>query len=147
MKLGMRRRVLRIALHYILGVGAILGLGCTLQLKLGEGPPEQETGPLPLLPDPGDGLEDDISLDAAQQARKEEADRYTAEVIYKGGTIVASLLLPSGEVVDLIDRNTVPGLPHALPTLPVGPEALVLPPGVEYGLLELLAERLGMQRF
>lgn len=111
-----------------------MGLGCTIRLEVGSEPHNMVTDEVPVLPDPsGEG----VGLDAVQQVRKEEVDRYTAEVIYKGGTVVASLPLPSGDVIDLVDRNTLPTLPYALPALPFGPEAFVLPEGVSFGLTEL----------
>ncbi len=113
-----------------------IGSGCTIRIDVGGeakgGPP----GAGPLLPDPVGDLGDGAILDAAQQGRKEDTERYTAEVIYKGGTIVKSVQLPSGEVLDFIDRNTLPAFPYTLPTLPFGPEDFVLPEGISHGLSE-----------
>lgn len=98
-----------------------------------------ETGPSKpsLLPDPIEGPMDEPVLDDAQQARKEEAERYTAEVIYQGGEILTTIQLPSGDILDFINRDTLPALPNAIPSLPFSPADLVLPPGVEFGLTEL----------
>ena len=90
-----------------------------------------------VLPDPKDGPVDEPPLDEAQQARKEEAERYVLEVIYQGGTILETIKLPSGDILDFIDRGTLPALPYELPPLPFSPEDLALPPGVELGFSEL----------
>jgi Neprosin len=66
----------------------------------------------------------------AQRARKDEADQYIAQVIYKGAPVLQSLKLASGEVVDGLDRSVLPALPYALPSLPSGPAGVMLPPGV-----------------
>jgi hypothetical protein len=86
-----------------------------------------------VLPDPKDGPLDEPPLDEAQQARKEETERYTREVVYKGGEILEAFQLPSGDVLDFIKRDTV----LELPSLPFTEEDLALPPGVERGLTEL----------
>jgi hypothetical protein len=76
-------------------------------------------------------------LNEAQQAKKDEVAKYIMEVVYQGGHILGSFQLPSGDVLDFIDRGTLAPLPYALPPLPFTPEDLVLPPGVELGLSEL----------
>lgn len=114
-----------------LGLG--VGAGCTIEIGSLKDMGENATA----VPGSSEAVPEQPPLDAVQQARKEEADRYTVEVIYKGGTVLASLPLPSGDVIDLVDRNTLPGLPYSLPPLPVGPEAFVLPEGVSFGLTEL----------
>lgn len=58
-------------------------------------------------------------------------------MIYKGAEILASYQLPSGDILDFINRDTLPALPYEIPPLPFGPEDLTLPPGVEFGLTEL----------
>jgi hypothetical protein len=63
-------------------------------------------------------------LDEAQQARQEEADRYVAEMIYKGATVTATIRLPSGDIVDGIARATLSALSGPIPSLP---ETLELP--------------------
>ena len=130
----MARRQLKYASVLLL---VVAGSGCKIRIEAGA---ETQGGPpaaAPALPEPvGDPL-DEAGLDAAQQARKEEAEQYTATVIYKGGTIVASVALPSGDVLDFVDRGTLPGMPYAIPALPFGNEAFVLPLGLEIGLSEL----------
>ncbi len=79
--------------------------------------------------------EDEPALDDAHQARKAEVDRYIIEVIYHGAKIVDTVQLPSGDVVDFLDRDTLPATPE-LPELPFSLD-LTVPPGVELGLSEL----------
>ena len=50
----------------------------------------------------------DPGLIGTQQARKDEADQYIAQVIYKGGSVIQSLQLASGDVVDGLDRSVFP---------------------------------------
>ena len=57
-----------------------------------------------------------------------------AEVIYKGATITQTIQLPSGDIVDGLDRATLPALTVEIPPLPWSPQDLALPPGVELGL-------------
>jgi hypothetical protein len=115
----------------------VVGSGCTITIgpydDTGEGAPRGTS----VLPDPVEGPVDEPLLDEAQRARKEEADRYIAQVIYKGGEILHAVELPSGDVLDFINRDTLPALPYELPPLPFAAEDLVLPPGVEMGLTEL----------
>jgi hypothetical protein len=106
---------------------------CTIYI----GPYDESSGSGAQLPEPNEGAVDVPLLDEAQRARKEEADRYILEVIYQGGTIVKAIQLPSGDVVDFVDRETLPALPYELPPLPFAPEDVALPPGVELGLSEL----------
>jgi hypothetical protein len=86
-----------------------------------------------VLPDPEGGSADEPSLDEAQQTRLEETEWYTRTVVYKGGEILHSIQLPSGDVVDFLNRDTLPAV-YELPALPF---TLELPPGVELGLTEL----------
>jgi hypothetical protein len=74
-----------------------------------------------------------VSPEEAQQAREAEAWSYTANVIYKGAEILYSYELPSGDIVDFVNRDTLPAV-YELPELPF---ALELPPGVELGLTEI----------
>jgi hypothetical protein len=125
------------AFLFFLPALALAGSACTI--TIGRYDDTEGTGPrnTSALPAPKDGPADEPLLDAAQRARKEEADRYTATVIYKGGEILHAIQLPSGDVLDFIKRDTLPALPYELPELPFGPEDLVLPEGVEVGLTEL----------
>ena len=88
-----------------------------------------------VLPDPKDGSAEEPLLDEAQRARREETERYTAATIYKGGEVLQAIQLPSGDVLDFINRGTLPAV--ELPPLPFAPEDFVLPPGVTLGLTEL----------
>jgi hypothetical protein len=72
----------------------------------------------------GEPRGDEPVLDEAQQARQEEADRYVAEMIYKGATVTATIRLPSGDIVDGIARATLSALSGPIPSLP---ETLELP--------------------
>jgi hypothetical protein len=115
----------------------LLTSGCTLNFTWSDGPiADDKTS---VLPDPKDPNGQDpngqsSSLDDAQEARRQEAERYTIDVIYQGATITQAIQLPSGDIIDGLDRNTLPDLPYGLPALPWGPEALQLPPGVEFGV-------------
>jgi hypothetical protein len=114
----------------------LVGSTCTLRI----GSYEDTGGSAPkktsVLPAPEDGTTDELPLDEAQQARLEEAEWYIATVIYKGGEIVHSVQLPSGDILDFINRDTLPAPPYKLPELPFTPDP-GLPPGVEFGLTEL----------
>lgn len=110
-----------------------IGSGCTIRI----GPLDETKGGAAGLPDPGGGSGDEPALDAAKQARKAEVERYVMQVVYHGGNILHSVQLPSGDVIDFLDRNTLPALPYELPPLPLAPEDLTLPPGVSLGLTEL----------
>jgi hypothetical protein len=111
-----------------------LVLGCTITF----GPVDDNRAPAgnkpSPLPAPKDPHGDEPVLDTAQQARKAEAEKYVAEVIYKGATITQTILLPSGDIVDGLDRATLPAVTSEIPPLPWSPQDLVLPPGVELGL-------------
>ena len=73
----------------------------------------------------------------AQQARWDEVDRFIVEEIYKNATIRESVALPSGDIVDFLDRDTLPVLPYELPVLPSAGQDVPLPEGVILGLSEL----------
>ena len=111
-----------------------LFLGCTITFGPGDGngaPADDTPSPLPAPKDPRG---DEPVLDTAQQARKAEAEKYVAEVIYKGATITQTIQLASGDIIDGLDRATLPALTVEIPPLPWSPQDLVLPPGVELGL-------------
>jgi hypothetical protein len=109
---------------------ALISSACTITI----GPYEDTRGTAPpktsVLPDPQGGSADEPPLEEAQQARLEETEWYTRNVIYKGGEILHTIQLPSGDVVDFINRDTLPGLPYE-------PPKLELPQGVGVGLTEL----------
>ena len=92
------------------------------------------------LPDPsnddGQSTNEQPPLDDAQQARKNEVDKYIRDVVYQGGTIVATLAFPSGDVIDFVDRDTLPTLPFGLPQVPWTAADLVPPIGVDFGVTE-----------
>ncbi len=116
---------------------ALLCSGCVITI----GPLDETTGngdgKTSVLPDPEEEPVDEPALDEAQQARKEEADRYTADVIYQGAEVLATFQLPSGDILDFINRDTLPALPYEVPPLPLAPEDLALLPGAELGITEL----------
>jgi hypothetical protein len=116
---------------------ALMGSACTITI----GPYDDTEGSGPqdtyALPAPENGPADEPLLDVAQQARKEEADRYIADVIYKRGEILHAIQLPSGDVLDFIKRDTLPAPPYELPPLPFTEEDPALPSGVTLGLTEL----------
>jgi hypothetical protein len=114
-----------------------LACGCTLRLGPFDGDGGggwSEPHKTSALPRPNEPHGDEPALDEAQQARQKEVDRYVAEVIYKGAKITQTLQLPSGDIVDGLDRATLPAMADTLPSLP---EEFVLPPGVELGQTEL----------
>jgi hypothetical protein len=110
---------------------------CTIYIGPYDGADGTAPGRPSVLPDPNEGPMDEPALDDAAQARREEAERYTLEVIYKGGEILETVKLPSGDILDFINRDKLPALPYELPPLPFAPEDLTLPPGVQFGLTEL----------
>jgi Neprosin len=114
----------------IVWVTPLLG-GCIIDLSNLGGGNEHGT------PSGGTTSGGDSGLSEAQRARKNEADRYIARVIYKGAPVLQSLELASGEVVDGLDRSVLPDLPYALPPLPWNPGDVTLPPGVTLGLPEV----------
>jgi hypothetical protein len=92
--------------------------------------------------------------DAARLAREQEVERYVAEVVYQGAPVVGTVELPSGDVIDGLDRSWLPALPYAAPPLPWTAEELGLP-GVELARLgaeqiselgELVAAAVPVQR-
>jgi hypothetical protein len=97
--------------------------GCTIYL----GPYEDDTGGT------ANQSGEVVSPEEAQQAREAEAWSYVANVVYKGGEVLYSFELPSGDILDFVNRDTLP----APPELPALPFALTLPPGVELGLTEI----------
>jgi hypothetical protein len=107
----------------LLVITPLLG-GCIIELGAGH---DQSAGGDTPSSGGGGGA---TGLSGAQQARKDEADRYVAQVIYKGATVTQSLQLASGDIVDGLDRSTFPDLPYSLPPLPFLPADVTLPPDV-----------------
>jgi len=107
--------------------------GCIIEF--GAGHDQSAGGDTPSSGGGGSGGEP--GLTGAQQARKDEADRYIAQVIYKGATVTQSLQLASGDIVDGLDRSTFPDLPSPLPLLPFLPADVTLPPDVTLALLDV----------
>ena len=74
---------------------ASVGSACTITI----GPYDDTGGTAPpktsVLPDQQGGPADEPPLDEGQQARLEETEGYTRDVIYKGGEIVAAVELPA----------------------------------------------------
>jgi len=101
---------LRLIEHVMLISFPLLFGACTLTFGPGDGngaPAGDKPSPLPAPKDPRG---DEPALDTAQQARKAEAEAYVAEVIYKGATITQTIQLLSGDIVDGLDRATLPAL-------------------------------------
>jgi hypothetical protein len=121
-------RVLRSNPGWVLLVIMPLLGGCIIEL--GAGHDQSAGGDSPPSGGGGSGGEGATGLTGAQQARKDEADRYVAQVIYKGATVTQSLQLASGEIVDGLDRSTFPDLPSPLPPLPFLPPDVTLPPAL-----------------
>jgi Neprosin len=120
---------------FVAPITGLLG-GCTLRLgpldDSDSDPPPEAVG----LPAPHQTPAEAPVLDEAQRARKAETERYIAEVVYHGAPIVGTVALPSGELLDGLDRAWLPALPYETPPLPWAPEAAQLPPGVALGLLD-----------
>ena len=119
-----------------LGISLVTPLfsGCTITFGPADDNGAPAGGKPSPLPAPKDPHGDEPVLDTAQQARKAEAEKYVAEVIYKGATIIQTIQLPSGDIVDGLDRATLPALTSDIPPLLWTAQDLVLPPGVELGL-------------
>jgi hypothetical protein len=121
---------------------ALLLSGCVIQFDItgdhGKSG-QEESASLPPPKTPGGGgtttpSEPEAPLSDAEQARQDEVDEYIRTVIYQSGTIVDSYVLPSGDVVDFLDRSTLPAV--ELPDLPFTLD-LTVPPGVELGGTDL----------
>ncbi|TKD13048.1 neprosin family prolyl endopeptidase [Polyangium fumosum] len=115
--------------------------GCVIRFGPLDEEGNEERPTLPTPKPPGGGTpapsEDEPVLDDAAKARQAEVEGYILEVIYQGASIVDSYELPSGDIVDFLDRSMLPDLPYEPPVLPFSPEELTLPPGVELGVSEL----------
>ena len=87
----------------------------------------------------GDGASSSTSgTPDAELTRQAEVDEYISEIVYQGGTVTRSIQLPSGDIIDGIDRATLPALEDVTPATPWDPSALQLPPGVELGLADII---------
>jgi hypothetical protein len=107
---------------------------CTIEIgPLDESGATVEDTP-PGLPEPTG--HEPVPLDEAKRAKKAEVDRHIASVVYQGATITHTIQLPSGDIIDGLDRTTLPSLPYALPLLPWAQDGQPLPPGVEPGLFD-----------
>jgi hypothetical protein len=114
---------------------ALLLCSCIIKVERRDNVGEDSPPGAPVLPAPSGPATE--TFDEAAQRRKDEADRYIAEVIYRGAWVTGSVQLPSGDIVDGLDRDTLPALPYGLPPPPWEPEDLTLPPGVELGLTDV----------
>ena len=119
----------------LLVITPLLG-GCIIELGA-DHDQSAAGGDTPTPPSGGGGSGGEHGLTGAQQERKEEADRYVAQVIYKGATVTQSLELASGDIVDGLDRSTFPDLPYPLPPLPFLPAEVTLPPDVTLALSDV----------
>lgn len=122
------------------GVAIVCLLACTgCVIELGPGGSSRGTGGAGGAGDsPTDtGSTEGPPLDRAQQARKEEVDQYILQVVYQGAEVVTSAELPSGDILDFVDRESLPGLPYELSALPLSPAVPAALPGFEIGLTEL----------
>ncbi len=117
---------------FLLVLTPLLG-GCILEIGAGH---EQSAGGDTSGAGAG-GSGGEPGLTGAQHARQDEADRYIAQVIYKGATVTQSLKLASGDIVDGLDRSTFPDLPYALPLIPFLPANVTLPPDVTLALTDV----------
>jgi hypothetical protein len=97
----------------------LLYSGCTITLGPLDESGEDEPRTTSVSPAPEQPQGEEPGLDEAQQARMAEAERYVAEVIYQGAPIVRTVQLPSGDIIDGIDRAWLPALPYELPPLPL----------------------------
>lgn len=132
------RRTFRSTPGWLLLVVTPLLSGCIIEI--GPGRDQGSAGgdsPTPPPGGTGGGSGGTSALTEAQQVRKDEADRYVAQVIYKGATVTKSLQLASGDIVDGLDRSTFPALPYPLPPLPFSPADVTVPPDVTLALSEV----------
>lgn len=134
-------RMLRFSAGWICVVISSLAMlvgGCIIKLGLGDleasGGDTTSQASASASGGGGSGSGDAPPLTDAQRTRKDEVDRYVAQVVYKGATVTQSLETAEGEVVDGLDRSTLPALPYPLPALPYLPAEVSLPPGVTFGL-------------
>ena len=118
---------------------ALVGSACTITIgpyDEAEGTGPRNTSALPSLPEPDNAQGEPWNLTPEQQARREEADRYVLEKVYRGYTILRTVQDEHGDILDWIASDTMEQLPY-LPELPWTPDQLVLPDGVELAESEL----------
>ncbi|HZF50886.1 MAG TPA: neprosin family prolyl endopeptidase [Polyangiaceae bacterium] len=119
---------------------AWVGSACTITIgpyDEAEGTGSQKTSALPSLPEPDNAQGEPWNLTPEQQARREEADRYVIEKVYKGYTILRTVEDEHGDIIDWIASDTMEQLPYPPPELPWTLDQLVLPDGVELAENEL----------
>ncbi|MCK6591380.1 MAG: neprosin family prolyl endopeptidase [Polyangiaceae bacterium] len=102
-----------------------------------EGTGSQNTSSVPTLPEPDNVQGEAWNLTPEQQARREEADRYVIEKVYKGYKILRTVQDEHGDIIDWIASDTMEQLPYPLPELPWTLDQLVFPDGVELAESEL----------
>jgi hypothetical protein len=140
------------ALRGFLLVSLMLGSsGCKIVFGPGFGPAGDDDGgsssddgssggedTSPILPEPDNGYAvPGPVLTTEQQDRARERDRYIADTYYQGFTIVRTVQMPSGDIIDWIDDGTLPALPYAPPELAWSQDLITLPAGVELAVNEL----------
>ena len=119
---------------------ALVGSACTITIgpyDEAEGTGPRNTSALPSLPEPDNAQGEPWNLTPEQQARREEADRYVLEEVYRGYTILRTVQDEHGDILDWIASDTMEQIPYPLPELPWTPDQLVLPDGVELAESEL----------
>jgi len=125
----MRRVLLSLSTHLL--VGAVLVAGCAEPSDLEEDPSLESEVDLPL---PSRWRVAPPALDAVARRRQAEVDRYIRDHLYAGYEIVETTQTYSGELIDWVDPESVPGSQiEAPPPLP----AAELPEGVELQPTEL----------
>jgi len=141
------RRFICILFCVLFCVAPMLAAGCVIQLVDGSASSDDSGGtgvgepaPTPtasVLPKPDNAQDDSSNLTSEQQARREEADRFVLENIYKGFKILRTVQDEHGDIIDWIASDTMQQIPYPLPELPWTPDQLVLPDGVELAANEL----------
>jgi len=111
---------------------------CVIVLGDGSGPSggsaTEGAGPASVLPEPEQWRVPPIELTPEQQRRKDEADAYIAQHVYKGRPIEKTVQGYSGDILDYIE---IPPLDVPIPELPPLWENAALPEGVTLSLTEV----------
>ena len=84
---------------------ALVGSACTITIgpyDEAEEPGPRNTSALPSLPEPDNAQGEPWNLTPEQQTRREEADRYVLEEVYKGYTILRTVQDEHGDIIDWI---------------------------------------------